>query len=79
MTSKYQKREFPKSKLGKLTSISYRDNTDLLIETSYSSLKIRIVNGQLCFYKKYPNGDEVIMPLIRVSRLLKLLEKETCL
>lgn len=77
MTSKYQKRLFPKDKLARMVKIVAKtDVNDSEIEYEigeyyYPELKLVVINNQLCFYSE---TYDKYFPIARKSTIDKLFE-----
>lgn len=72
MASRFQKKSFPVSQLGRMKILTVEPNgSGVQVEMPYQSLKLVVINNQLCFLHKDASGD-LIMPIARYTHILKL-------
>lgn len=69
---------FDLGKLGKMKYIVVESNEGDMVKILYSSLKLVVVNGQLCFNCSVLNGEDIdlYMPIARKSTIDKLFGDE---
>lgn len=65
-------RKFDLTKLGKMKSIVVESNDGALVELPYTTLKLVVVNGQLCFSYTHPQKGDLVMPIARENTINKL-------